>query len=92
MSACDAVDRSWKALRQVYGIAREQRCWVHIDVTLGADYRSEVLTTYTPELSPGTMPKNSGVAIPNITDGFDGTAPDRGAIIDGRPTPLYGDR
>ena len=19
----------WKALRQVYGIAREQRCWVH---------------------------------------------------------------
>ncbi len=63
-----------------------------IDVTLGADYRSEVMTTYTPELSPGTIPKNSGVVIPNITDGFDGTGPDRGAIIDGRPTPLYGDR
>ncbi len=63
-----------------------------IEVVLGVDYRSEVMTAYTPGLSPGTMPKNSGVVIPNITDGFDGTAPDRGAIIAGRPTPLYGDR
>jgi hypothetical protein len=63
-----------------------------VDVILGPDYLSEVMTTYRPELSPGTMPKNSGVVIPNITDGFTGTAPDRGAVIAGRPTPLYGAR
>jgi hypothetical protein len=61
-------------------------------VTLGADYHTEVTVAYTPVLSPGTAPKNSGVAIPNITDGFSGGAPDRGAIIEGRPIPQYGDR
>jgi hypothetical protein len=61
-------------------------------VTLGADYYTEVLQAYTPALAPGTAPKNSGVVIPNITDGFTGGAPDRGAIIQGRPIPQYGDR
>jgi len=60
-------------------------------VTLGADYHTEVTGTYTPILSPGTAPKNSGAVIPNITDGFSGGAPDRGAIIAGRPIPQYGD-
>jgi len=60
-------------------------------VSFGADYHTEV-GTYTPILSAGTAPKNSGVAIPNITDGFFGGAPDRGAIIEGRPIPQYGDR
>ena len=45
----------------------------------------------TPILAAGTAPKNSGVAIPNISDGFSGAAPDRGAIIAGRPIPQYGD-
>ena len=61
-------------------------------VTLGANYHTEVTGTYTPALSLGTAPKNSGVVIPNITDGFSGGAPDRGAIIEGRPIPQYGDR
>jgi hypothetical protein len=61
-------------------------------VTLGADYSTEVTVPYIPALSPGTAPKNSGVVIPNITDGFSGGAPDRGAIIEGRPIPQYGDR
>jgi hypothetical protein len=60
-------------------------------VTLGANSISEVTATYTPELSGGTAPKNSGVVIPNITDGFSGAAPDRGAIIAGRLIPTYGD-
>jgi hypothetical protein len=30
------------------------------------------------------------VAIPNITDGFSGTAPDMGAIISGRAAVSYG--
>ena len=61
-------------------------------VTLGADYHTEVTGPYTPVLSSGTAPKNSGIVIANITDGFSGGAPDRGAIIAGRPIPQYGDR
>jgi hypothetical protein len=61
-------------------------------ITLGADYHTEVTVPYTPVLSSGTAPKNSGVVIPNITDGFSGGTPDRGAIIEGRPIPQYGDR
>jgi hypothetical protein len=63
-----------------------------VSVDLGVDYHTEVLTAYTPILAPGTTPKNSGVVIPNITDGFTGGAPDRGAIIEGRPIVQYGDR
>jgi hypothetical protein len=48
-------------------------------------------TSFTPILKPGTAPKNSGAVIPNVTDGFSGAAPDRGAIIEGRPIPQYGD-
>jgi hypothetical protein len=63
-----------------------------VTVTLGADYSTEVTDSYTPALSAGTAPKNTGVVIPNITDGFSGGAPDRGAIIEGRTPPVYGDR
>lgn len=61
-------------------------------VALGADYLTEVAGVYTPILASGTTPKNSGVVIPNITDKFSGAAPDRGALIDGRPIPVYGQR
>jgi len=61
-------------------------------VTLGADYRIEVTGTYIPLLAPGSAPKNSGVVIPNITDNYSGSAPDRGAVIEGRTLPLYGQR
>ena len=61
-------------------------------INLGASHLAEVTQTYTPVLAPRTKPKNSGTVIPNIPDGFSGTAPDRGAIIDGRPIPIYGDR
>jgi hypothetical protein len=61
-------------------------------ITLGADSLTELADTFTPILRAGTAPKNSGAIIPNITDGFSGgTAPDRGAIIQGRPIPQYGD-
>jgi hypothetical protein len=63
-----------------------------VTVTLGADYSTEVVGPYTPALEASTAPKNSGVVIPNITDGFFGGAPDRGAIIEGRTIPQYGDR
>jgi hypothetical protein len=61
-------------------------------ITLGRSHLAEVTQTYTPVLASKTTPKNSGTVIPNITDGFSGTAPDRGAIIGGRSIPVYGDR
>src|SRR6266850_120772 len=66
--------------------------WVTPIVFPGTDYHTEVTVSYTPILRPGTAPKNTGVVIPNITDGFTGGAPDRGAIIEGRPIPQYGER
>jgi hypothetical protein len=61
------------------------------DIVLGESYRDEVTQTYLPILLPGSSPKGSGVVIPNITDGFIGAAPDRGAVIDGRALVQYGD-
>lgn len=61
-------------------------------VTLGATSLVEVVAAYVPILSKGDAAKNSGIAIPGITDGFSGAAPDRGAVIDGRSTVTYGDR
>ena len=61
-------------------------------ITLGANALTEVTASYTPVMSGGSAPKNSGVAIANITDGFSGASPDRGAVIEGRTQPFYGDR
>ncbi len=61
-------------------------------VTLGPNSNTEVTSSYVPRLAAGTSPKNSGVVIPNITDGFSGAAPDRGAVVSGRPTPAWGDQ
>jgi hypothetical protein len=60
-------------------------------ISLGPDSLTEVTATFLPVLRAGTSPKGSGVEIPNITDGHTGTLPDRGAIIEGRPVPQYGD-
>ncbi len=62
------------------------------DVDMGSGYLTEVVQSYAPTLSNGTAPKNSGVSIPNVTDGFSGSAPDRGALISGRPIVAWGDR
>ena len=61
-------------------------------ITLGSDKNILITTYYTPTLANGTAPKNSGVPIVGITDGYSGTAPDRGAIISGRSIPILGDR
>ena len=64
-------------------------------ISLGADSLTELASTFTAAdfaLLPTAASKNSGVAIPNITDGFSGGAPDRGAIIAGRVLPVYGDQ
>ncbi len=61
-------------------------------ITLGNDYKTEITAKYVPTLASGSAPKNSGAVIPNITNGYSGSAPDRGAIISGRSLPLWGDR
>jgi hypothetical protein len=43
-------------------------------------------------LRRGTAAVDAGIAIPNVTDGFDGRAPDLGALELGADTPHYGPR
>jgi hypothetical protein len=43
-------------------------------------------------LRPGSAAVDKGVAIPNVTDGFTGPAPDLGALEVGQPVPVYGPR
>jgi hypothetical protein len=43
-------------------------------------------------LKPGSAGVDRGVALPTVTDGFAGTAPDLGALEVGKPLPHYGPR
>ena len=43
-------------------------------------------------LKPGSAAVDRGMALPNITDGFSGQAPDLGALELGQPLPTYGPR
>ncbi|MEQ1908142.1 MAG: hypothetical protein ABMA15_04930 [Vicinamibacterales bacterium] len=43
-------------------------------------------------LKPGSAAVDRGAALPNITDGFSGQAPDLGALELGQPLPIYGPR
>jgi hypothetical protein len=59
-------------------------------IPLGATHLTEVTTYFLPTLASGSSARNAGVAIPNITDGFSGPAPDLGAVISGRAVPAWG--
>jgi hypothetical protein len=43
-------------------------------------------------LKPGSAPVDKGKIIPNVTDGYTGSAPDLGALEVGMPVPRYGPR
>ena len=43
-------------------------------------------------LKPGSAPVDKGKVIPNVTDGYTGSAPDLGALEVGIPVPHYGPR
>ena len=43
-------------------------------------------------LKPGAVAIDRGIALPNVTDGFAGKAPDLGALEVGQPVPVYGPR
>lgn len=59
-------------------------------IPLGPDHLTEVTVQFVPTLQEGTNAQGAGVAIPNVTDGFQGDAPDIGAIIAGRTPPTWG--
>ena len=88
------------ATRPLFGTSKKRHdgdvpCEVdpfEIDVELGPDHRREIVTPYTPKLADRSAPRAKGVAIPGITDGFAGPAPDIGALISGREVPAWGDR
>jgi hypothetical protein len=60
------------------------------NIPLGANHRTEIQSLFVPALGNASSPRNAGVAIPNITDGYSGAAPDMGAVIDGRTNPTWG--
>lgn len=61
-------------------------------IPLGADHLVEITALYVPALGAASLARNAGTAIPNVTDGYSGAAPDMGAIIAGRATPTWGAR
>jgi hypothetical protein len=63
-----------------------------VPIPLGANHLVEVTTHFVPVLGGASVARNAGTAIPNVTDGHSGAAPDMGAVISGRPTPLWGAR
>jgi hypothetical protein len=61
-------------------------------IPLGADHLFEITALYVPTLGGVSLARNTGTAIPNVTDGYSGAAPDMGAVIAGRATPTWGAR
>ena len=64
---------------------------------LDAQDRSTVQKVYKAEdfdfrLKPGAAAIDKGTALPGVTDGFAGAAPDMGAIEAGSAPPHYGPR
>ena len=57
--------------------------------TLQRLYRAE---DYDFRLEPDSVAVDRGIAIPNVTDGFTGDAPDLGALEVGADVPHYGPR
>jgi len=57
---------------------------------VGANHLTEFTAETTAALRSDANVRNAGVALPNITDGFTGPAPDIGAVIGGRPVPRWG--
>jgi hypothetical protein len=64
---------------------------------LDAQERSKVQKVYKAEdfdfsLRPGSAALDRGIALPTVTTGFTGSAPDLGALELGKPAPHYGPR
>lgn len=53
-------------------------------VTLGTNYTTEYTGQPRPVLAAGSAAKNAGALLPGVTDGFNGAAPDIGAVVAGQ--------
>ncbi len=61
-------------------------------VTFPSDPMAVLLPSADLRIRAGSPVENAGVVIPNVTDGFTGSAPDIGAYEIGVPLPVYGPR
>ena len=59
-------------------------------IALGANHLTEFMAETTAVLRSDANVRSAGVALPNVTDGFTGSAPDIGAVISGRAVPRWG--
>jgi len=59
-------------------------------IPLGSDHLTEITSLWIPALGSTSSARGGGVAIPGITDGYSGNAPDMGAVITGRTNPTWG--
>ncbi len=95
------VARKYRTLKDFADEAGQEKHGVLVDYDVferaSAPDRSDPQRIYRPaqfdfRLRAGSAAVDAGVAIPNITDGFTGKAPDLGAYELGQPLPHYGPR
>jgi hypothetical protein len=96
--------RAFKTLAEYSAATKQDQHSVLVDYDvfvnvprLDAQDRKAVQKVYKAEdfdfrLKPNSAAVDKGVALPNVTDGFAGTAPDLGALEVGQPAPHYGPR
>jgi len=102
--ASPIVRRSFESLAAYSAATGQDRNSVLVDYDVFVDVRpldrndlesvQQVLDArdYDFRLRPGSAAVDGGVHIPNVTDGFNGSAPDLGALEVGEPLPVYGPR
>jgi hypothetical protein len=96
--------RAFKTLAEYSAATKQDQHSVLVDYDvfvnvprLDAQDRKAVQKVYKAEdfdfrLKPNSAAVDKGVALPNVTDGFAGMAPDLGALEVGQPAPHYGPR
>jgi len=99
--AVPLVQRSFATLKEYSRVTGQDKHSVLLDydafVNARAPDYSDPTHVVQPEsvnlqLKPKSKAVDAGVALPNITDGFSGKAPDLGAYEYGQPEPHYGPR
>jgi hypothetical protein len=96
--------RAFRTLAEYSAATKQDQHSVQVDYDvfvnvprLDAQDRKTVQKVYKAEdfdfrLKPNSAAVDKGTALPNVTDGFSGSAPDLGALELGQPVPHYGPR
>ena len=90
------ADYSRNTQQDLHSVAVDYDVFVNVPRLDRSDLQ-KVQMVYTAEgldfgLKPGSVAVDRGAALPNVTDGFAGQAPDLGALEVGQPAPHYGPR